>query len=257
MVIGSLGDVIFNVSRNQVKTFSNMQISGTAQWASHNRHLKSTLIEFTGNDLDKLTFTMLLSAFNGVNPTVEIAKLTSHKKSGRVLRLIVGGRHYGRFVIQSLSQSLERFDGSYEDGSVRAKRFIELVNRYTDFTELTIPMLNEFVNKIIVHERDTKGAIDSTQKVEIHLNFIGEYQPPMPEPLPLTPEQEEEQRLILQRREKYRQNYLKRKESGKQAEYDRRYKEKVKARKAAVKAQLLEDGVVLGASSVAPVPVSK
>jgi len=79
----------------------------------------------------------------------------------------------------------------------------------------------------------------------------------MPEPLPLTPEQEEEQRLILQRRAKYRQNYLKRKANGKQAEYDRRYKEKVKARKAATKAALLEDGVVLGASSVAPVPVSK
>ena len=106
--------------------------------------------------------------------------------------------------------------------AINKGRFIELVNRYTDFTELTIPMLNEFVEKIIVHERDSKGKIESTQKVEIHLNFIGEYLPPSMEAEP-TPEDEEELRLTLERREKYRQNYLKRKASGKQQEYDRRY----------------------------------
>ncbi|MDR2569267.1 MAG: DUF4368 domain-containing protein [Oscillospiraceae bacterium] len=42
--------------------------------------------------------------------------------------------------IAQLQSSVER----YEDGSGRAKHFIELVNRYTDFTELTVPMLNEF-----------------------------------------------------------------------------------------------------------------
>ena len=83
---------------------------------------------------------------------------------------------------------LDKSVGSYEDGSTRAKRFIELVNRYTDFTELTVPMLNEFVEKIIIHERDSKGKIESTQKVEIHLNFIGEYLPPSMEAAPPTPE---------------------------------------------------------------------
>ncbi len=45
--------------------------------------------------------------------------------------------------IAELQVSVER----YEDGSSRAKCFIELVNRYTDFTELSIPMLNELVEK--------------------------------------------------------------------------------------------------------------
>jgi len=124
--------------------------------------------------------------------------------------------------IAELQSSVERF----EDGSGRAKRFIELVNRYTDFTELTIPMLNEFVEKIIIHERDSKGKIESTQKVEIHLNFIGEYLPPSLEAKPIAPEDEEELRKVLELREKFRQNYLKRKASGKQQEYDRRTAEK-------------------------------
>ena len=36
----------------------------------------------------------------------------------------------------------------YESDTVRADKFIELVKRYTDFSELTTPMLNEFVEKI-------------------------------------------------------------------------------------------------------------
>jgi hypothetical protein len=51
------------------------------------------------------------------------------------------------------------------------------VKRYETFSELTVPMLNEFVERIIVHERDRKGAIDSSQRVEIHFNFIGEFAP--------------------------------------------------------------------------------
>jgi len=108
-------------------------------------------------------------------------------------------------------------------------------------------------------EDDSKGKIESTQKVEIHLNFIGEYLPPSMESEP-TPEEnaigEEELRLTLERREKYRQNYLKRKASGKQQEYDRRYREKHNARIAANKAALFEDGAVLGATALAPVPVA-
>jgi hypothetical protein len=60
----------------------------------------------------------------------------------------------------------------------------------------------------------------------------------------------------LERREKYHQNYLKRKANGKQQEYDRHYREKHQARIAANKASLFEDGAVLGAAAVAPLPVA-
>ena len=151
--------------------------------------------------------------------------------------------------IDELQALVER----YEDGSGRAKHFIELVNRYTDFTELTVPMINEFVSKIVVHERDRKGEIESMQKVEIHLNFIGEYITSLQKPdSALTPEQEEEKRRILERRERFRQNYLKRKASGKQKEYEQRYEGKRKARYAANKTALLAEGTVLGSDALTP-----
>ena len=49
-------------------------------------------------------------------------------------------------------------------------------------------MLNEFVEKILVHERARKGSQDTTQEVEIYFNFVGRYIPPALQPIPLTPE---------------------------------------------------------------------
>ena len=48
----------------------------------------------------------------------------------------------------------------YESDTVRADKFIELVKRYTDFSELTTPMLNEFVEKILVHEADYSSGVE-------------------------------------------------------------------------------------------------
>ena len=36
----------------------------------------------------------------------------------------------------------------------RVDKFMALVDRYTSFDELTTPMLNEFVEKVVVHERE-------------------------------------------------------------------------------------------------------
>ena len=55
-------------------------------------------------------------------------------------------------------------------------------------------MLNEFVEKILVHERSRKGSQDTTQEIEIYFNFLGRYIPPSLQPVPLTPEEQEELR---------------------------------------------------------------
>ena len=39
-------------------------------------------------------------------------------------------------------------------------------------------MVNEFVDKVLVHERDRKGSIQTTQEIEIYFNFVGRYVPP-------------------------------------------------------------------------------
>ena len=122
-------------------------------------------------------------------------------------------------------KDLEVVISRYEKETDRARKFISLINRYENFDELTNTMINEFVEKIIIHERDRKGSQTSKQKIEIYFNFIGNYELPQAE---LSKEEkqklEEEERKIKERKDKLHQNYLKRKASGKQKEYEKKYK---------------------------------
>ena len=122
-------------------------------------------------------------------------------------------------------EDLEFVISRYENETDRARKFISLISRYENFNELTNTMINEFVEKIIIHERDRKGSQTSKQKIEIYFNFIGNYEVPKEE---LSEEErsklEEEERKINERRDRLHQNYLKRKANGKQQEYEERYK---------------------------------
>lgn len=105
--------------------------------------------------------------------------------------------------MQELQTGLDRYGAD----SVRADRFLELVKRYTDFSELTTPMLNEFIEKVVVHEAD-KSTGDRVQKVDIYLNFIGALTVPKMEAA-LTAEQEaREQRKLQARNREREQNRL-------------------------------------------------
>ena len=123
--------------------------------------------------------------------------------------------------IDGLEKAIKR----YEKETDRAKKFIRLIERYDNFDELTPTIINEFVEKILIHERDRKGSQTANQKVEIYFNFIGNYEPPKEE---LSEEERqklrEEEEKERERKDSLHQNYLKRKENGKQKEYEERYK---------------------------------
>ena len=102
---------------------------------------------------------------------------------------------------------------SFTADSVRADRFIDIVKRYTDFTELTTPMIMEFIEKIVVHEAD-KSSGEREQQVDIYLNFIGKFDVPVSEPTPDEIAAEEKARLKRERhRESQRRYAAKQKQS--------------------------------------------
>lgn len=123
----------------------------------------------------------------------------------------------------------------YQKEKNSVKCFLSIVERYEKFEELSTTMLNEFIEKIVVHERDHKGRRDTTQKVDIHFNLIGQFVPPVQKIQEPTEEELEELRKKEARKEKLHQNYLKRKASGKQKIYEERAKAKKKARIQALK----------------------
>ena len=149
---------------------------------------------------------------------------------------------------------LEKAVKSYEKHEKDADRFIALIDKYENFDKLTIAMLNEFIEKILVHERDRKGSIQTTQEVEIYFNFVGRFVPPAFGEVELTPEELEEIRKREERKDRLHQNYLKRKASGAQKRYEDKIKEKkkaeIEAKKAAIRAEDIAKGVFVPVSSL-------
>ena len=109
--IGTLGDIVFKVSANKVRTFDDLKIDSKTNYAKHTRHLKKPLLEFQYNDADTASLTIYLSAFLGVNPKKMQKKIDKYRKKGKILTLVIGGKKYGsQWVITGHTKDYEKFD---------------------------------------------------------------------------------------------------------------------------------------------------
>lgn len=113
MMVGCLGDIVFEVSSKTVKTLDNMTWSGSVRYATHQRHGTHALTEFTGIDPDKITFDIKLSAYLGVDPLAEVVKIWNYERDHITLPLVIGDKGYGkyRWTIQNHKEKMEAFDG--------------------------------------------------------------------------------------------------------------------------------------------------
>lgn len=105
-----------------------------------------------------------------------------------------------RLDLRAKTDALQAELNAFDADSVRADKFAEIVRRYTSFEELTAPMLNELVDKVIVYECQwsegntgeggrPRGA--RTQRVDVYLKYIGSFEVPDMR----TPEQMETDRI--------------------------------------------------------------
>jgi predicted RNA-binding Zn-ribbon protein involved in translation (DUF1610 family) len=104
----------------------------------------------------------------------------------------------------SVKTSEERLS-SFEEDTARVEQFMELAKRYTDFSELTTMMMNEFIEKIVVHAPEKVDG-DRVQEVEIYLKFIGQFELPAPE---LSEEEIKRQEYLKKERARSRDRYQK------------------------------------------------
>ena len=96
--------------------------------------------------------------------------------------------------------------------TARVEQFLELAKKYTDFSELTTPMLLEFVDKVLVHAPEKIDG-ERTQGVEIFLKFIGKFDVPTPEPTPEELAEAERKRRRRAANRKYAKKYRERKKA--------------------------------------------
>ena len=103
-------------------------------------------------------------------------------------------------VMQEIKEKLTQF----EDDTDRTEEFLSLVHKYTDIQELTPAIVNEFVDKVLVHKIEKTDG-DRVQEIEIFLNYIGRVELP-------TQELSEEEMAVEEKKRKsrqYRREYMK------------------------------------------------
>lgn len=116
----------------------------------------------------------------------------------------------------SMAECQEQIE-SWNADKLKTEKFIELVKRYTDFSELTTPMLNEFIEKVVVHEATGGRGNSRRQRLDIYLNFIGAFEVPAHIVTPMEEEaerrrQEEQAAKEARSRELKKARYEKRKQ---------------------------------------------
>ena len=80
------------------------------------------------------------------------------------------------YSLKAEQEKIEEHLSEFENANQRAKNFIKLAESYSDFEELTSTAINEFISKIVVHERDVKRAKYAVQRIEVYFNYIGKFE---------------------------------------------------------------------------------
>lgn len=98
---------------------------------------------------------------------------------------------------------------NYNTDSTNIERFMALAQKYRDVDELTAPVINSFIDKVIVHAPQKVNGQRCIQ-VEIIFHFIGNFTVPQLQSLPTEDELRMEARRAKER-ERSHQKYLRRK----------------------------------------------
>ena len=80
------------------------------------------------------------------------------------------------YALKTELSTLQEQLSAYENAGGRAQKFLKLTERHADFTDLTPAILNEFISRIEVHERDQKRARYAIQHISIYFNYIGKFE---------------------------------------------------------------------------------
>ena len=118
--------------------------------------------------------------------------------------------------VKEIEVSIHEIQQESENG----QQFVRLVQKYRDLTEIDQTALNEFIDKVVVHEATGGRTTDRSQQIDIYFNFIGQF---------MVEDTEEE--LLMQEQEAQRLADLKERErKDRRNETVRRYRQRKKER---------------------------
>ena len=111
MDVGTFGEIVFETSRTRIRTFDAFKRTSKARFAEHAITGRKPVLEFIGPESDEVSMQLLFSTSLGVVPADEIDALRAILQEGSEKNLVVGGYNFGRFVLTSLEEEWQQFDG--------------------------------------------------------------------------------------------------------------------------------------------------
>jgi hypothetical protein len=69
--------------------------------------------------------------------------------------------------------ALQKELSEIENGNANIERFMQIVRKYTEVEELTLAIVHEFIDRIIVHDPENARGKNRVQRVETVYNNIG------------------------------------------------------------------------------------
>ena len=108
-------------------------------------------------------------------------------------------------TLEARTGELDNIIAQGKENEVRTDKFMRLVKKYSEFDEITTPMLNEFIDKILIHEPVYgKKKSHKTQEIEIYFNFIGKIGlPSTGEPVDWEKIEQEKEKARKERKKQY------------------------------------------------------
>ena len=137
----------------------------------------------------------------------------SGKLTDKRFEMLLSDYEQEQNILETSIQNTQNEISAYEEDNTRIDKFMELVRKYTDFSELTTPMIQKFIDKIVVHETD-KSTGERIQQIDVYLKYVGRLDVPMPE---LTPEQRKEEERKRKKRA-WNRTYMRRRYEREKAE---------------------------------------
>ena len=134
MVIGAFGDVVFEVSNFNFLTFEDFERTTDANFAVHKVINNTPVLEFTGRDVEEISFTITLHSALGINPAQETEKLRTMVKNGEADFLIISDHAFGEnpWVISSLKEKVAYWS---PDGKIISSVLDIDLKEYVEFYE--------------------------------------------------------------------------------------------------------------------------
>ena len=113
-----------------------------------------------------------------------IKKLYEDNVSGRIherqFQSLMADYDEEQTILEKERAELEAMLSASKSEALRADKFVRLVRRYTEVEELDKKVLNEFIERVEVHQ-GVGSRYHMTQQIDVYFNFIGQFQVPATE----------------------------------------------------------------------------